>query len=77
MMFLDKFWEPVWNRIKIRLADGLNVECDRRSNQWDIWLEQRGDEVAVTDGKDILLASFSWRIEGQGLPLELYLCKYI
>ena len=37
----------------------------------------RGGEVAVTDGKDILLTSFSGRIEDQRLPLELYLCKYI
>lgn len=37
----------------------------------------RGGEVAVTDGKDILLTSFSGRIEDQRIPLELYLCKYI
>lgn len=36
----------------------------------------RGGEVVVTDGKDILLTSFSGRID-QRLPLKLYLCKYI
>lgn len=38
------------------------------------WTE--GDEGAVTDGKDMLSASFSGRIDGEGLPLELHLCKY-
>lgn len=38
------------------------------------WTE--GDEGAVTAGKDMLLASFSGRIEDEGLPLELHLCKY-
>lgn len=77
MMSLDKFWEPVWDRMKISKI-GWWIECGVWQKKWPMrlmaWTE--GGEVAVTDGKDMLSASFSGRIEDQGLPLELHLCKY-